>query len=162
MVRTHSCVFFVVASFAACSSDNELSPGPGTFDPAYATSSSYITRMSGPVLGTSPHKEVQIWYSANIDPALDDDSLTAPVGTVAVKTANMDDQPGIDAIVVMVKKEKGYDSANGDWYYDMRTPAGAIMNDDKGNPVSGKVAMCINCHQGFKTTDYLGGTKLRK
>lgn len=162
MVRIQSFMFVLAAAITACSSDAELTAGPGAFDPAYASSSSYVTRMSGPVLGTSPHKEVQIWYSDNIDPALDDNAFTAPVGTVAVKTANMDGQPGVDAIVVMIKKEKGYDSANGDWYYDMRTPAGAIMNDDKGNPVSGKVSMCIECHQGFRATDFLGGTKLRK
>ena len=69
----------------------------------------------------------------------------------------MDGDGKLDGIAVMIKKEAGYDAANGDWYYDMRDTKGAIMPD----PPAGKIAMCIGCHGGYKSTDYLSGTKLR-
>jgi hypothetical protein len=69
----------------------------------------------------------------------------------------MDGDGAVDGIAVMIKKESDYDPENGDWYYDMRDPSGVAMED----PPAGRIEMCIQCHAGWKATDYLAGTKLR-
>ncbi|MCA9590923.1 MAG: hypothetical protein KC657_36750 [Myxococcales bacterium] len=84
-------------------------------------------------------------------------SFTAPEGTVSIKELDMTGDGTKTGIAVMIKKPAGYDAANGDWYYDIRDTAGNVMSD----PPPGKTAMCIQCHVGGKSTDYLLGTKLQ-
>jgi hypothetical protein len=107
----------------------------------------------------SPHGTQQTWYSTNIEPVIDANSFQAPVGTVSIKRFDMDADGTDDGLAVMIKREPGYDSANGDWYYDMRMLDGTIMADNA--LCRGKIAMCIDCHQGASATDYLAGTKVR-
>ena len=157
---------FLLASCGDDSGDDDtkLTQGPGAFAADYKTSPNFHTQMSTLVSGQSPHKAVQIWYSANIKPALGRESLTAPKGTVAIKEFDNKDGQGqdgsdgtVDGIAVMIKREAGYDSDNGDWYYQMRDASGAEMSA----PAPGKIAPCIQCHRGFKGTDYLGGLGLK-
>ena len=84
-----------------------------------------------------------------------------PVGTVSIKTGNMDEQPGWDVMTVMIKMEPGYDSDYNDWYYDMRGPSGEIMTNEEGEPMAGLLGMCIACHQTSRAKDFLSGTELR-
>lgn len=131
--------------------------GPGEFKADYKTSSAFFTNMAAPVKGSSPHGTAQIWYSSNVKDLLNKASFTAPEGTVSIKEFDMLGDGTKRGIAVMIKKPAGYDPANGDWYYDMRDMTGAIMAD----PPAGKIEMCINCHKGFASTDYFGGTTLK-
>ncbi|MEZ4444838.1 MAG: hypothetical protein R3B72_37530 [Polyangiaceae bacterium] len=127
-------------------------PGPGSYQPDYATSSDYFTRMSQPADSGSVHGTVRIWYSANIMDLPTDGPFTVPEGTVAVKEEyNASNQVFIK--VVMIKQAAGYDPANNDWYYEARNPDDTIAND----PVPGKPNLCISCHSDGAITDYLLG-----
>lgn len=151
-----------LALFACSSSDSTpagtaATPGPGDFKADYKTSSSFFTNMKAPVKGTSPHGTAQIWYSSNVKDLVSKASFTVPEGTTVIKEFDMKSDGTQTGIAVMIKKPAGYDSANGDWYYDMRDMKGNVMAD----PPAGKIAMCIQCHAGSKATDYLAGTKLQ-
>ncbi|MBK8172870.1 MAG: hypothetical protein IPK60_21400 [Sandaracinaceae bacterium] len=139
-----------------------LQAGPGAFTEDFRINPDFATRMAAPVVGTSPHGEVQIWYSTNIESVLGDATITVLRGTVSIKTSNGDGVAGVDALAVMIKQAPGYDPDNGDWLYEMRTPDGVVMNDpESGMPMSGRIPMCIQCHRGYQETDYLAGTSLR-
>lgn len=131
--------------------------GPGDFASDFKTSSSFLTNMTAPVKGTSPHGTVRIWYSSNLKDLLANTTFTAPEGSVSIKEADPDNNGTVDALVVMIKKPAGYDAANGDWYYDVRDTAGTVKSD----PAPGKIQACIDCHKKFSGTDYLGGTKMK-
>lgn len=143
----------------ACDSGDEKEPTTtsGGFKADFATSSAFFTLMEGPETGNSPHSTVQIWYSADLRSRIENESFTAPVGATSIKEVDMDDDGTLDAYAVMVKREAGYDTANNDWYYEMRMPDGTVMAD----PPAGKTAMCIGCHAASAATDYLAGTRLR-
>lgn len=132
-------------------------PGPGAFAADYKTSPAFFTTMATGVKGTSPHGTSRIWYSSNAKDVITKASFTVPEGTTSIKEFDMDGDGKLDGLAVMIKKPAGYDAANGDWYYDMRSIDGTVMPD----PPAGKIAMCIGCHEGFKAKDYLGGTSLK-
>ncbi|MDP8257479.1 MAG: hypothetical protein P9M14_17170 [Candidatus Alcyoniella australis] len=134
--------------------------GPGMFVADYAENSNFFTMMDSMQMGKSPHGSVQIYYSTNLKNMLGMASFTAPEGSVSIKPFDNDGKSGVDGIAVMIKKPAGYDPQNGDWMYEMRTPAGDLMKKD-GMPMSGKIPMCIGCHAEYSATDYLGGTKMR-
>lgn len=78
-----------------------------------------------------------------------------PVGSVIVKekfeansksTAPSNPKPNL--LTVMVKRDKGYDSPNGDWEYF--TAAG----NGKVNSKTLSTKHCQSCHQGKKSSDY--------
>ena len=55
----------------------------------------------------------------------------------------------------MTKQGPDYDPENGNWYYEMRNADGSeVLND-------GKIEMCIGCHSGGSSTDYLLGMDVR-
>lgn len=146
-------------TLAACGDDGgDDVAGPGAYDPAFETSAEFFTLMSGPVAGQSPHGTVQIWYSTN---AMESLGGAVPVGTVSIKTADPDNDGTVDAHVVMIKREAGYDPDHGDWEYQMRAPGGAILDDENGQPIQGALELCISCHSAAAATDYLAGTSLR-
>lgn len=72
-------------------------------------------------------------------------------GSISVKQAHGTNDPNstIDTIYVM-KKMSGFDSANGDWFYAMLDSTGKTKD-------SGKIPMCMTCHQGAKDKDYIFG-----
>lgn len=69
--------------------------------------------------------------------------------TVSVKESHGSANGPIERLYVM-KKIKGYDSTNGDWFY-------AVMSTDGVASQKGKVSFCISCHTGAKAKDYLFG-----
>lgn len=139
-----------------------LEQGPGDFDIDFETSPDFFTAMSGPKPGGSPHGTQQTWYSTNIEPAIDADAFEAPVGTVSIKRYDADGDGEHDGLAVMIKREAGFDAVNRDWSYEMRWLDGSLMADPQtGQPLTGTLAMCIDCHQGYAATDYLAGTKVR-
>lgn len=131
--------------------------GPGAFSLDFKTNTDFFTLMSTRVMGTSPHGAQQTWYSTNIQELVDSASFTAPVGTVAIKEFDMANDGEPDGLAVMIKKPAGYDTANGDWYYEMRMLDGTVMAD----PPAGPIAMCIGCHVNSVSTDYLAATQIR-
>lgn len=147
-----------LAFIAGCDSDDS---GPasitGGFQADFKTATAYFTLMEGPEPGSSPHGTSWIFYSSNIKSIVGNTTFTVPQGTTSIKEFDMGDDGTVDGFAVMVKREKGYDAANGDWYYEMRDTSGNVMAD----PPAGATPMCIGCHTASKSTDYLAGTKLR-
>lgn len=168
MSARYACVSFLL--LAACGSDAgetgepertppekmPLEDGPGAFDPDFETSAAFFSRTDGLVtsLPESPHTLVRIFYSRNVEPIIDDTAFEAPVGTVAIKQQDRDQDGSIDNVLAMIKRPAGFDSENGDWLYEQRSAAGSLE-------VSGKTPFCIDCHRDFAATDYLGGTTLK-
>jgi len=144
----------------AAAGEQAANKGPGEYCAAFEQCGHFFTMMSGMKMGDSLHKEVQIWYSSNIKRLIDKQKFVVPVGTVAIKKFNNDGKPGVDGMVVMIKKEPGYDSAHNDWYYEMRDAKGELVIKD-GKPMAGKIEMCISCHATASDKDYLLGTGLR-
>jgi len=68
--------------------------------------------------------------------------LPYPLGSIIVKEAykNAGGSKGdMTSITVMVKREDGYDTENGNWEYLMLTPAMKVQNQ-------GLLGGCISCH----------------
>ena len=64
----------------------------------------------------------------------------------------------LKAITVMAKREKGYDSDNGDWFWVKYDPKGNIMKNPKKMVLAGRVAKgmpqgCIACHASASGND---------
>lgn len=155
MLRTS---FLLASSCAiALSACGGAAPGPGEFKADFKTNASFFTQMAKPVKGTSPHGTQQTWYSSNVQGVIAGDSFTVPEGTVAIKEFDMLSDGTSDGYAVMVKKAAGYDTANNDWYYEMRMLDGTVMAD----PPAGKTQMCIDCHKGSAKTDFLAATKVK-
>lgn len=76
-------------------------------------------------------------------------SYPYPEGATAVKEGHMTADGPIKTLFMM-KKIKGYDPNNGDWFYAMAAPDGTAMQ-------KGRVQMCISCHSTVKNKDYLYG-----
>jgi len=117
----------------------------------------YFTTMpAGPVQGESPHGIVQIFYTNNLFDQVNNENITAPVGTIAVKEFDNDGTVGVDGLAIMIKQEAGYDADGNDWYYALLDKWGAII-DDKVGVVNG----CKSCHGAGDGAqyDYLLGMK---
>ncbi|PIQ23396.1 hypothetical protein COW36_15855 [bacterium (Candidatus Blackallbacteria) CG17_big_fil_post_rev_8_21_14_2_50_48_46] len=71
-------------------------------------------------------------------------------GAVAVKEGHLSAEGAIDRIYIMKKLKAGYDVANGDWFYAVLSPEGAVRQ-------KGKEQLCIGCHQQAKSRDYVVG-----
>lgn len=148
-----SLIALAVLSLSACGAG----PGPGEFKADFKSNSSFFTNMKAAAKGSSPHGTQQTWYSSNVQGLLSGASFTVPEGTVAIKEFDMMSDGTMDGYAVMVKKAAGYDTANNDWYYEMRMLDGTVMAD----PPAGKTMMCIECHVASKATDFLAATKLK-
>lgn len=72
-----------------------------------------------------------------------------PDGATAFKQAHGSLTGPIDRIYVM-RKIKDYDPANKDWYYAVLSPEGTVRQ-------SGKIGMCISCHDKYQAKDYIAG-----
>ncbi len=147
----------------ACGADKSsntgpvLAPGPGAFDPTFATSDAFFTRMSKPAKGlsSSPHNIVQIFYSNDLEPAVGLDHFDAPVGSVAIKTQDQNGDGKIDNIMAMVKQAPGSLPDNGDWLFERYFADGTL--DVSGGPTLG---FCWSCHSSWPDTSNLAGTSL--
>jgi hypothetical protein len=142
------------ATLAACGPAR----GPGEFRSNFKTSADFVTRMDVPQRGGSPHGTVRIWYSADLEGLLDREEFTAPVGAVAIKEFDGNNDNVVDGYAVMVKREAGYDPEHHDWAYEVRDPQGQVL----ASPAPGKNPACISCHRAAERTDYLAGTKLSR
>jgi hypothetical protein len=66
----------------------------------------------------------------------------------------------LKAITVMYKREAGYDSDNGDWFWAKFKPDGTLDKNPAGLQLAGRVAKgkpkgCIACHKGAPGGDML-------
>jgi len=73
-----------------------------------------------------------------------------PIGTVIVKEKLPNkDATAAELLTVMRKRERGYDSKNGDWEYLMFDGPGRVVQE------SGKTESCQSCHMIYKPQDYV-------
>jgi len=75
-----------------------------------------------------------------------------PAGAVIVKekyAGPQAAQPDLVAIGLMIKREAGFDSANGDWDYAYYEPALGIVQSAEQS------TYCANCHAGASATDFV-------
>jgi hypothetical protein len=73
-----------------------------------------------------------------------------PVGTVIVKEKLPNkDATAAELLTVMRKRERGYDSKNGDWEYLMFDGPGRVVQEP------GKTESCQSCHMTYERTDYV-------
>ncbi len=66
----------------------------------------------------------------------------------------------IKAVTVMFKREKGYNSKEGDWFWAKYTPLGKLMTNPAKMKLAGRVGTgsdkgCIACHAGAGGGDYV-------
>ncbi len=67
----------------------------------------------------------------------------------------------LQAVTVMYKRERGYDSENQDWFWVKYDPQGGVMKNPKGIPLAGRVAKgnkeegCIACHTKAPGKDFV-------
>ena len=72
-------------------------------------------------------------------------------GSIIVKDSFKNDggnKGDLAAVTIMVKRESGYDSDNGDWEYIM-------LNAKMKNQAQGKLSSCIACHAAAEDMDYI-------
>lgn len=77
--------------------------------------------------------------------------LPYPKGTILVKESydSDDGEKGkLKDLTIMVKRESGYDSENGDWEYLSVSATQKIKSQ-------GPIKMCINCHKAAESDDYV-------
>ncbi len=64
----------------------------------------------------------------------------------------------LGAVTVMFKREAGYDTESGDWFWAKYLPGGELDKNPAGVPLAGRVAKgqtqgCIACHAGAPGND---------
>jgi hypothetical protein len=81
-----------------------------------------------------------------------------PEGAVVVKEKhlvnNLSGTSSFNAYAFMIKREAGYDTANGDWEYAF------VSLNPKRKVTRGKLAECSKCHAKASEHDYLFRTSL--
>ena len=83
--------------------------------------------------------------------ALGNAAYPFPEGTIVVKESYKDaggSKGSLANLTIMVKRDGGYDSDNGDWEYLMASPAKAVQ-------MQGKLGMCIDCHAAAYDSDFV-------
>ena len=93
---------------------------------------------------TGPHTRVAVHIYAS-PTAVDSMAANAaefPVGAVIVKEKLQRDRKTVAEIGGMVKRPRGYDPANGDWEFFFSAAGGDFS--------TGKLANCVDCHNGGK------------
>ncbi len=152
-MRTYLLLLLILLTFIACSSAPTKK-----YDTEYEASEeiSYEgweqqTRLNKDVLDSASH-------NAYIDIYANDLGVNAylkrvnkfPVGSELFKPLYADKKrKNIVRLVIMVKKEAGYDSEHGDWWYGVYDKTG------KEAWYQGRIHSCIKCHTIAKESDYL-------
>jgi hypothetical protein len=90
-----------------------------------------------------PHARTMVHYYANAiaRDAMAQEAKEFPVGAVFVKEKLAPKEAVLD-VGGMVKREKGYDPAHGDWEF--------FFSASDGKFDTGKLATCVDCHGGGK------------
>jgi hypothetical protein len=79
---------------------------------------------------------------------------------LTVKDVINDPAKYLKAVTVMLKRERGYDIENLDWFYVKYDAQGALMKNPKGASLAGRIAKgtstgCIACHRAAPGGDYI-------
>jgi hypothetical protein len=103
-------------------------------------------------LGNNPHDPK--FFTVYVNPVgkaamLSKSVQTFPIGSVIVKEKLPSLKKGApELLTVMVKRERGFDTKNGDWEY--------FTADGKAKETSTEnVAKCQSCHSGVRSNDYV-------
>lgn len=143
-----------------------LDPGPGAFAMDFETSGEFVSAMSeiGPSdASNSPHGDIRIWYSANIESLLGLGAFSAvPEGTVAIKEQDQTDPPDgePDQLMIMIKLAAGSSPETGDWLFEQRDPMTGDLVTSSDDDAAFR-STCNGCHQGFPATDRLAGMQVQ-
>ncbi len=103
----------------------------------------------------TPIRGHEVWINIYVNELADDIYLAAsgrsfPVCAKIVKThLQSKDSEIVTAVTVMVKMEAGYDSEHNDWWWGMYDGKGEVAE------MSGKVQVCIDCHQPVAAEDFV-------
>jgi hypothetical protein len=79
-------------------------------------------------------------------------AATYPVGAVVVKQKHKQYEADVSGVGGMVKRPRGYDSRHGDWEY--------FYFEDPKRIESGRIATCVQCHDGARDSDRVFGSWL--
>ena len=102
---------------------------------------------SGFYKGQQPHGAIlRTFVNAKAYLAIGGMAGEFPPGSIIVKE-NYSPQLELAAVTTMYKA-KGYDPANGDWFWVKYGPRGEVQK-------AGKVKGCINCHSAKKNNDWV-------
>jgi hypothetical protein len=97
---------------------------------------------------TGPHYKTSVHLYAN--PAamatIKDRAKSFPAGAVIVKEKLTNDSK-VSGVGGMIKRQPGYDAANGDWEY--------FYYGGPGEFSSGRIESCVTCHRAAKSTDHV-------
>ena len=129
--------------------------GPGDWIPCNSVSSPERERERKAAAETSgPHASYSIVVRVSPNAAASfREGGTLPEGAVVVKEKHkIDGMSGdrtFDAYAFMIKREAGYDAANGDWEYAF------VTLQPKRTVTRGRLAECSKCHAKASEHDYL-------
>lgn len=149
-----------------CSGCNSAAPVPAapTSTPkpecSAETSPDFSDYANWTKVNPKPIKGHETFVNIYVDDAAKDIYLSAsgetfPVCAKIVKTQLVSaDSDTINAIAVMVKMPAGYDPEHNDWYWGMYDKDGEVAQ------MSGKVQVCIACHQPVAAADYVFSQKV--
>ena len=139
-------------------------PAPPTSTPqpecSAETAPDFADYASWTMVNTKPIEGHESFVKIYVDDAAKDIYLSAsgetfPVCSKIVKTHLVSEEDDtVTAITVMVKMPEGYDPDHNDWWWGMFDKDGEIAK------MSGKVQVCIDCHQPAADSDYVFSQKV--
>jgi hypothetical protein len=97
---------------------------------------------------TGPHHMARVHLYANVgaSAAIDSNVKVFPAGSVIVKE-KLGQSGEVSGVGGMIKREAGYDPANGDWEY--------FYQGKDGPFATGRIRTCIECHRRAQATDHV-------
>ncbi len=160
-------ILLLALSVAACAAGTEVPPTPmptvtPTPEPAcspdvtpdFSDYASWTKVNNKPIPGHETYVDIYVDDAAK-DIYLAASGKTFPTCATIVKTHLQGaDSETVTAITVMVKMPAGYDPAHNDWWWGM------FDKDGVKAEMSGKVAVCIACHQPAADKDYVFSQKV--
>jgi hypothetical protein len=124
-----------------------VNPVPDLMDPVSATACDYVRAHDSP----HSNKYVSVYVNeSGREAMMTQRKPNFPVGSVIVKeklSSKTSTTP--ELLTAMVKREFGYDPANGDWEFLTLNGLGTEIKE------SGKLKNCQTCHSLYKHTDFI-------
>jgi hypothetical protein len=116
----------------------------------FETSADFEEYTEGWTPTTGAHSgQVRLWYSHGIQALFEaGEPFEASVGATAIKLRDSSSDGDTNTVYVMTKQASGYDTDNGDWYYEQRSGDGQTVIS------SGALSGCYGCHSGGVGADY--------
>jgi cytochrome P460 len=115
-------------------------------------------KLTPTILDSEAHRAyIEIFTNKKATLAYINKSKSYPVGAIVYKPLYQDKAKKVLVrVVIMEKMYKGYDSANGDWFYAVSNPKGDDVYE------KGRIDHCISCHKLVKDTDYMFSQSVMK